>query len=133
MNKQILMKITFILLLLSYLLFNCSIVNATGGSNTLKKAEEQLNSWQTIGQSGQGDIDMENVVNPIVDITQILITLGAGVLVAVTTYMGIRYLISSPEEQAKLKTQLIGLVVSGVVIFGAYYIWKIILQLASEF
>ena len=133
MNKQILMKITFILLLLSYLLFNCSIVNATGGSNTLKKAEEQLNSWQTIGQSGQGDIDMENVVNPIVDITQILITLGAGVLVAVTTYMGIRYLISSPEEQAKLKTQLIGIVVSGVVIFGAYYIWKIILQLASEF
>lgn len=133
MNKQIIMKITFILLLLSYLLFNCSIVNATGGSNTLKKAEEQLNSWQTIGQSGQGDIDMENVVNPIVDITQILITLGAGVLVAVTTYMGIRYLISSPEEQAKLKTQLIGIVVSGVVIFGAYYIWKIILQLASEF
>ena len=66
-------------------------------------------------------------------ITQILITLGAGVLVAVTTYMGIRYLISSPEEQAKLKTQLIGLVVSGVVIFGAYYIWKIVLQLASEF
>ena len=133
MNKQIIMKITFILLLLSYLLFNCSIVNATGGSNTLKKAEEQLDSWQTIGQSGQGDIDMENVVNPIVDITQILITLGAGVLVAVTTYMGIRYLISSPEEQAKLKTQLIGIVVSGVVIFGAYYIWKIVLQLASEF
>ena len=133
MNKQIIMKITFILLLLSYLLFNCSIVNATGGSNTLKQAEEQLNSWQRIGQSGQGDVNMDDVVNPIVDITQILITLGAGVLVAVTTYMGIRYLISSPEEQAKLKTQLIGLVVSGVVIFGAYYIWKIILQLASEF
>ena len=38
--------------------------------------------------------------------------------------MGIKYFISSPEEQAKLKGQLIGVVVSAVVIFGAYSIWK---------
>ena len=43
-----------------------------------------------------------------------------------TAYMGILYMISPPERQAKLKQQLIGLVVSAVVIFGGYYIWKIV-------
>lgn len=55
---------------------------------------------------------------------KILTTIGAGVLLIVITYMGIKYFISTPEEQAKLKGQLIGVVVSAVVIFGAYSIWK---------
>ena len=58
---------------------------------------------------------------------------GAGVLVAVTTYMGIKYLTAGPEAQAKLKVQLIGVVVSGVVIFGAYGIWKTVVNIASKF
>jgi hypothetical protein len=59
--------------------------------------------------------------------------IGAGVMVAVTTYMGIKYLTAGPEAQAKLKVQLVGLVVSGMVIFGSYYIWKIVIQIAAEF
>ena len=49
---------------------------------------------------------------------------GLGKILTTITYMGIKYFISSPEEQAKLKGQLIGVVVSAVVIFGAYSIWK---------
>lgn len=64
---------------------------------------------------------------------QILTTIGAGVMVAVITYMGIKYLTSGPEAQAKLKTQLIGVVVSGVVIFGAYTIWSIVVKIAETF
>ena len=59
--------------------------------------------------------------------------IGAGVMVAVTTYMGIKYLTAGPEAQAKLKVQLIGVVVSGMVIFGAYSIWKLVMQVASQF
>ena len=52
--------------------------------------------------------------------------IGAGIVIIATAYMGILYMISPPERQAKLKQQLIGLVVSAVVIFGGYYIWKIV-------
>ena len=39
---------------------------------------------------------------------------------------------ATPEEAAKLKQQLIGLVVSGVVIFGAVAIWKIVYTILNS-
>ena len=46
--------------------------------------------------------------------------------------MGIKYFISSPEEQAKLKGQLIGVVVSAVVIFGAVSIWELAINIFKD-
>lgn len=34
-------------------------------------------------------------------------------------------MVASPDEAAKLKTKLVGLVVSGVVIMGAFGIWTL--------
>jgi hypothetical protein len=54
-------------------------------------------------------------------------------MVIVTLYMGIKYITATPDSQARLKQQLIGLVVSGIVIFGAYFIWKIVVNIVSKF
>ena len=40
---------------------------------------------------------------------------------------------SPPDKQAALKQQLIGVVVAGIVIFGAYGIWSAILSVVSKF
>jgi len=48
------------------------------------------------------------------------------VLVSVTIIMVIKYMFATPDEAAKLKQQLIGLVVSAVVVLGATAIWKIV-------
>lgn len=53
-------------------------------------------------------------------------------MIDVTAYMGIKNLVSTPETRGKLKQQLIGLVVSGVVIFGAYYIWRAVINLMID-
>ena len=53
-------------------------------------------------------------------------------LVGVTIVMGIKYMFATPEEAAKLKQQLIGLVVSAVVVLGATAIWKIIYKVLSS-
>ena len=50
--------------------------------------------------------------------------LGAGIMVAVTSYLGVQYLMSPPDKQAALKEKLIGVVVAGIIIFGAYQIWS---------
>lgn len=70
--------------------------------------------------------DLSGIGAEFTAIGNILKYIGAGIIVAATGYMGILYMISPPERQAKLKQQLIGLVVAAVVIFGGYYIWKIL-------
>lgn len=62
--------------------------------------------------------------------------MGTGIFVGSIAYMGIKYMTTtSPEKQATLKIQTVGLLVSGIVIFGAYPVWCIavdILKVASS-
>ena len=76
---------------------------------------------------------IDGIFDDLVGMGSILTTIGAGVMVAVTLYMGIRFITATPEAQAKLKQQLIGLVVAGFVIFGAYFIWKIVINIVEKF
>lgn len=78
------------------------------------------------GSKQPGISDLTEIGTEFSAIGNVLKFIGAGIIVGATAYMGILYMVSPPERQAKLKQQLIGLVVSAVVIFGGYYIWKII-------
>lgn len=83
-------------------------------------------------QAGAGNPainDLTEIGNQFTAVGKILRYIGAGIMVGAMGYMGILYMISPPERQAKLKQQLIGLVVAGFVIFGGYYIWKVVVQL----
>ena len=111
-NFKIFTKILFCILLIYMVIANISVVKATEGSSLLKNMEEQANSFITKGQ-----INYDNIAKEFKGLGQILTMVGAGVMVAITTYMGIKYLTAGPEAQAKLKVQLIGVVVSGMVIF----------------
>lgn len=72
---------------------------------------------------------MGEILKPIVGI---LTAIGVIVLVVVTIIMGIKYMFATPEEAAKLKQQLIGLVVSAVVVLGATAIWGIVLDVLNK-
>ncbi len=124
-------KISVIMILLFVVISAFNSVNA--GTDLLTKMEGDASSFISKGKTQAGDINYTNIANEFVGLGQILTMIGAGVMVAVTTYMGIKYLTAGPEAQAKLKTQLIGVVVSGVVIFGAYGIWSLVVQIASTF
>ncbi len=87
-----------------------------------KKAQKFIDE----GQSNAGISNLGTIGKEFSEIGNILRFIGAGIIVAATAYMGILYMISPPERQAKLKQQLIGLVVAAVVIFGGYYVWQII-------
>ena len=94
--------------------------------------ENDINSFKKAGENASNNIDTKPIAEDFTELAQILMTIGAGVLVAVTIYMGIKYLTGGPEVHAKLKMQLIGLVVSGVVIFGAFFIWETVLKFSAE-
>lgn len=135
MNKKVesLIKIIFSLITIFIVMSNIYIVKASDGDALLTKMEGQTKSFIDAGKANSSKINYQNISKEFKGLGQILTMFGGGVMVAVTTYMGIKYLTAGPEAQAKLKVQLIGVVVSGMVIFGAYYIWKIVIELAAEF
>ena len=120
-------KISLIMMILFVVISAFNTVNA----DLLGDMEGDAQAFITNGHTQAGNINYTNIANEFSGLGQILTMVGAGVMVAVTTYMGIKYLTAGPEAQAKLKTQLIGVVVSGVVIFGAYGIWKLVIEIAS--
>lgn len=74
--------------------------------------------------------EIKNVILPI---GQALVSIGTVVLVVVTVIMGIKYMMcQSADEKAKLKNQLIGLVVSTIVIFGAQVIWSVLYNFMTK-
>lgn len=93
-----------------------------------------INEWINQGdkfiQNGKSKevLDTDSIKNVVVPIGQALVAIATVVLVVVTVIMGIKYMMAKDDasERAKLKTQLIGLVVSTIVIFGAQVIWSLL-------
>lgn len=79
----------------------------------LKKGEEK----DSVDESKMQDI--------VVPVAQILVAIGNVVVAVAVAVIAIKYMISNPENKAKLKTQLVGLVVATGVIFGAQIIWRV--------
>jgi len=131
MNSKIIKKVMLIMFLF-YIIFSLfynvsaiSILEMEGdAANFIKAGEEQVNA---------ANIDYGQVTSEFKDLAQILTMIGTGVMVGVATYMGIKYLTAGPEAQAKLKTQLIGVLVAGLVVFASYPIWKFVIEIVSKF
>lgn len=94
--------------------------------------QQAIQAFNNKGKSGDSGLSASDMGNIIIPIANILTAIGVMVLVGVTIIMGIKYMFATPEEAAKLKQQLIGLVVAGVVILGATAIWKIVYQLITS-
>ena len=85
-------------------------------------AADEVKTWDDLVQEAdtfinkgkeKDIINSSDVATTIMPIAQALVAVAAGVLVVVTCIMGVKYATAtSPETQAKLKKQLIGLVVS---------------------
>lgn len=79
------------------------------------------------GAANGGNLITESSMKPLVGgLANILTTIGAVIVLAGLLIIGIKYMVATPDEAAKLKTKLVGLAVSGVVILGAYGIWKLV-------
>lgn len=108
-----------------------SIVAPVYAMPTFDEMKSQADSWLERGEQGV-KLTPAQIAEIIKPISQILAGIGTITLIVVAIVMGIKYVSASPDEQAKLKTQLIGLVVAAIVIFGAYGIWSIVYNFMTE-
>ena len=131
MSKRILIITIFMLLLATI------CIPTTTFATSVKTWDQMKQDLQNFEQRGQATtvINNDTVRENILPIAQILVAVASGVLGVVTCILGLKYATvggSSAETKAKLKKQLVGLVVSIIVVFGAQAIWAIIYNLMSN-
>lgn len=93
---------------------------------TFDQMYDDIKVWESHADDSKTGLTTDGMKVIIVPIINTLTAIGIIVIVAVTIIMGIKYMFATPEQAAKLKQQLIGLVVSAVVVLGATAIWKIV-------
>ena len=97
-------------------------VNASTDSQDISWSTIQSKSKTFIEKGAPTKFESGDVV---LSVANILTTIGVVIVLAGLLILGIKYMLSSPEEASKIKGKLIGLVVAAIVIIGAYGIWRL--------
>lgn len=63
---------------------------------------------------------------------KLLTAIGIVVMFLVGTIIGIKFMIASAEDKAKVKEALIPYVIGCAVIFGAFTIWSVVVDLGQD-
>lgn len=125
------MKKTGIILII-FIVINLFFTNVVK-ADSLDSATTQANNFINAGQSAaEGILGKAKIVESLIPIAQALRTIGIGIVLCVGVIMGIKWVTAKPDEQAKIKQQSVGLLVSAIVIIGATTIWSIALKIVSQ-
>ena len=121
MNKKIFSILSILLVVMMFSVFMSPEVLAMPGAGELSQIGKDF-----IDRGEQSaKIDADQIAGILQPLSSLLLGIGIVVLVVVTGIMGIKYMAATPETRGKLKTQLIGIAVSAIVLFGAYGIWSL--------
>lgn len=126
-------KFLIVFLIISVCITILSLSKFESNAADLSEMMSSAQSFISKGKEEAKGVETDDITANFVGLGQALTTVGGGILVAVMTYMGIKYMISPPDKQAALKQQLIGVVFAGIVIFGAYGIWYMVVTIAQTF
>ena len=123
-----------IIIVLSVLLILISLSNVAMATDNLNSYSQQASNFLNIGKNEftSRNIQVNDITDVLMPLGRILTTVGVGIILCVAAVMGIKWVTAKPDEQAKLKEQLVGLAVAAVVVLGAYTIWSIALDIATK-
>ena len=121
-------KKVFLLLLIIQFIF--AIVNIVQAETWIDAADKFLATGKD-GATGTGSSDAEvmDIINSIYDI---IFPLGVVITVIVGGALGIKFMMASAEDKAKIKESMIPYVVGCIVIYGAFGIWKLVITIFSS-
>lgn len=121
--KKLLINIMVILIIL----FNLFIPNAYAGplQDIMNRAEGFVNN----GENGGNVINNDALKEGSNTLYNVLLVIGIAVAFIWGIVLGIQFITGSLGEKADVKKNLIVYLVGCVIIFGAFGIWKLLLQL----
>ena len=127
MNLKVL-KYLFILIMV-FVLFQILLIPnkayATGVGDIVSQGDEFVSNGKIL-------IDQDKLKSGQSLIFNILLAVGVILTVIVGGYLGIKFMIASSEDKAKIKEAMLPYVLGCVVIFGAFGIWKITVEVGGK-
>lgn len=140
------MKITNVILIILILLFGIINTSYARQSEKIDDKDTKITSGHTAGEviseakgfieKGEADADnkiseesMKNLSNTIYNI---LLVVGIIIAIIVGLILGIKFIMGSLEEKAEVKNMIIPYIIGCVVLFGAFTIWQIVVELLQS-
>lgn len=122
---------TIIKILLTIIIMNfvfTPISEASFWGDIFQKGDEFLEE----GKNQETPISSEDMKKEVNQIYYILLGLGVALSVLVGAILGIKYMFGSIEEQVKVKETLFPYMIGCIVVFSAFAIWRIAINVLSN-
>lgn len=108
---------------ISYASYEEPIKVATSVDDVFKDADDFIKQGEDL--QSENDENKKELSSTLDFLYNLLLGIGIVAAVIVGTLLGIRYMIGSVEEKAEYKETLFAYLISCVVVFGAFGIWRI--------
>ena len=122
--------IIIVMIVINMIFLNINIVQAAGISDVITGGDNFLQAGKNEGVVI--NIDEEKLKDTSNMLYNILLIIGMCVAVIISAILGIKFMIGSAEEKAEIKETLIPFVIGCIVIFGAFGIWKIFIDIGNR-
>lgn len=145
MKKTTKIILIFFVNIILFAFFNISYATQTEDNNTVMIIAKS--DWADIFGLGdkfinQGRAEMHNGNETTIsedeirknasDIFNVLLAIGVVLTVIIGGILGIKFMVASAEDKAKIKEALIPYILGCVVIYGAFGIWSLIVNLLNQ-
>lgn len=131
MKVKGIVKIIFIVIIMLMLaILNPNIVKAD--DVTVEGIQGGVSNFMQAGQSQDNPLNQEGLKNVSDVVYNVLLAVGIIAAVIVGLIIGIKYMMGSVEQKAETKELLAPYIVGCVIIFGAFAIWKIVVELLNQ-
>jgi hypothetical protein len=126
---KIILKILILIMIFQQVIF-INTSKAAFWSDIFEDGDDFIKKGASAAQHDQSanDQDIKDIIN---EIYSILLPLGVVVTVIVGGVLGIKFMLSSAEDKAKVKESMVPYVIGCVVIYGAFGIWKMVINILS--
>ncbi|PWM79081.1 MAG: hypothetical protein DBY41_08260 [Clostridium sp.] len=120
-------KLLINIMVIFIILFNLFIPNAYAGplQDIMNRAEDFVNN----GENGGNVINNDALKEGSNTLYNVLLVIGIAVAFIWGIVLGIQFVTGSLGEKADVKKNLIVYVIGCIIIFGAFGIWRLLLQL----
>ena len=140
------MKITNIILIILILLFGMVNTSYARGTEEYNRRDIKIASTHTAGEviteakgfitKGEAEandkISEDNMKVLSNTLHNILLVVGIIIAIIVVLVLGIKFIMGSLEEKAEVKNMIIPYIIGCVVLFGAFTIWQIVVELLQS-